>query len=284
MGKITFWRLNMDLIYLLSCLAFDSLVILFAVLFGAIPGKWYRWKTQQLQFVFASISFFAGMLSCIFAKINEEYLLEINTLYTFSFLIIFEVLYAIVFLATLFRLITCVKTNGGLPNEYIYLRGYEYQLSNKLEYTLGNLIYMPNVKAYAIAENYTIIFSGARPEKEIDAGFICKKIGNKTYECLSYIDLNKEFRIKRIINKGINYLVILVFILVPLIVQYTDIAFIDTGNVDEFYSLYEFVVLFLLGSLGCRLFAKIKGFGKILHYLFFVMIIFSIYYFIKFFR
>ena len=274
----------MKLIYLLSCLAFDSLVFLFAVILGAIPGKWYRWKTQQLQFVFAIISFVAGTISCIIAKINEEYLLEINTLYTFSFLIIFEVLYTIVFVATLFRLITCIKTTAGLPNEYIYLQGSEYKILNRFEYTLGNLIYMPNVKAYAIAENYTILFSGARPEKEIDAGFICKKIGNKTYECLSYIDLDKEYRIKRIINYGINCFVILVFLLVPLLVQYTDIIFITTGNVDAFYPLYEFVVLFLLGSLGFKLFTKVKGFGKILYYLSLVMIIFSLYYLIKFFR
>ncbi len=274
----------MNLIYLLSCLAFDSLVFLFAIIFGAIPGKWYRWKTQQLQFVFAVISFVAGTISCVIAKISEEKLLEINTLYTFSFLSIFEILYTIVFLATLCRFITCIKTTAGLPNEYIYLQGSEYTISNKLEYTLGNLIYMPNVKAYAIAENYTILFSGARPEREIDAGFICKKIGNKTYECLSYIDLDKAYRIKRIINYGINCFVILVFLLVPVLVQYTDIIFITTGNVDAFYSLYEFVVLFLLGSLGCKLFTKVKGFGKVLYYLFLVMIIFSLYYLIIFFR
>lgn len=274
----------MNLIYLSSFLAFDSLVILFSVLFGAIPGRWYRWKTEQLQFVFATISFLSGMLSCILAKNNEESLLEINTLYTFSFLLVFEALYTIVFLATLYKLITCVKTNGGLQNEYIYLRGSEYQLSNKLEYTIGNLIYMPNVKACAVAENYTIVFSGPRPKKEIDAGFICKKIGDKTYECLSYINLEKEHRIKRIINYGINCFIILVFLLVPLLVQYTDIVFMATGNVDEFYSLYRFVMLFLLGSLGSKLFANIKGFGKILYYLFWVMIINSIYYLIKFFR
>lgn len=270
----------MNLIYLLSCLAFDSLVLAFAVGFGAIPGKWYKLKTKQIQFIFLTISFVVGIISCIIAKINEEYLLEINTLYTFDYLMIWQVLYTIAFVGALFG----IKKTAGLPTEYIYLQGSEYKISTSLEYTLSDLTYMPNVKTYAITENYTILFSGARPEKEIDACFICKQIGNKTYECFSYIDLDKEYRIKRIINYGFNCCVILVFLLVPLLIQYTDIIFITTRNVDAFYPLYEFVVLFLLGSLGFKLFTKVKGFGKILYYLSLVMIIFSLYYLIKFFR
>ena len=191
----------------------------------------------------------------------------------------FEVLYAIAFFGTLYRL----KTSRDLPNEYIRLQSSEYQLSNKLEYTLGNLIYMPHVEAYAIAENCIIIFSGARPEKEIDAEFICKKIDDRVYECLSYIDLNEEFSIKRIINNGINCLIVFVFMLVPLIVQYTDITVMATGLTHEFDSLFSFVVLFLLGTLFCKLFQNTKGFGKILYCLSFVMIILSIYYLIEFF-
>lgn len=274
----------MKLIYLLSWLAFDSFVLMFAILFGAIPGKWYKWKTIQLQFAFATFSFITGTLSCIIAKSNEEYLQEISTLYNFSFLMIFEYFYIAAFFASLFRFITCIKTTAGLPNEYIYLHSSEYQISNKLEYTLGDLIYMPNVTAYAIAENSIIIFTGARPEKEIDAGFICKKIGDKVYECLSYIDLDKEHKIKKIINHVINCFIVTIFLLIPLLEQYTDIVHITTGNVDMLYSLYESVVLFLLGSLGCKFFSGVRGFGKVLYYLFIVMIIFSLYYLIKFFR
>lgn len=241
-------------------------------------------EDTAIAICFCNYFIFLGTLSCIVAKINEAYLHEINTVYTFSFLIIFEILYAIVFFASLTKFIACVKTNAVSPNEYIFLRGIEYQISNKLEYTLGNLIYMPNVKAYAIAKNHTIIFSGARPEKEIDAGFICKKIGDKTYDCLSYIDLDKRFSVKRIIGYVINCFVLIVFWSIPFLIQYTDSVFMATGNVDELYPLYEFVVLFLLGSLGCKLFTKVKGFGKILYYLFLIMIIFSLYYLIKFFR
>lgn len=267
----------MSLIYLLSGLAFDSLVIMFAFLFGAIPGGWYKRKILQLQLFLSSFSFFTGALSCIFAKINEEYLLEINTLHKFSFLRTWQVLYAIAFFGTLYKL----KKIGGLSTECIRLKNTEYQISNKLEYTLGDsIIYMPNVKSCAIAKNCTILFSGARPEKEIDAEFICKKIDDKVYECLSYIDLNEKFSIKRIINSGINCLIVFVFMLIPLIVQYMDITAMTTGPTtpedDPLYNLFGSVVTFLLGALFCKLFKNIKEVvGKILYWLGVVMVILS---------
>lgn len=266
----------MGLVYLLSGLAFDSLVIMFAFLFGAIPGGWYKRKLAQLQLFLSSFSFFTGALSCIFAKINEEYSLETNTLYTCSFLMILQVLYAIAFFGTLYKL----KTSEDFPNERICLKASEYQLSNDLEYDTSGSTYLAKVKAYAIAENCIIIFSGARPEKEIDADFICKKIDDKVYECLSYIDLNEEFSIKRIINSGINCLIVFVFMLIPLIVQYMDITFMATGSTipkdGPLSNLFSFTVTFLLGALFCKLFKNIKGFGRILYWLGVVMVVTTI--------
>lgn len=266
----------MGLIYLLSLLAFDSLVIMFAFLFGAIPGGWYKRKLPQLQLFLSSFSFSAGALSCIFAKINEEYLLEINTLHKFYFLMILQFLYAIAFFGTLYKL----KTIGSLSTECIRLQASEYQLSSDLEYYTRGSTYMPIVKTYAIAENCIIIFPGARPEKEIDAEFICKKIDDKVYECLSYIDLNKEFSVKRIVDNGINCLIVFVFMLIPLVVQYMDITVMTTGPTtpedDPLYNLFGSVVTFLLGALFCKLFKNIKEVGgKIFYWLGVVMVILS---------
>lgn len=272
----------LHLIYLLSFLSFNSLVLIFAFLFGAIPGNWYKRKLPQLQFIFATISFLSGGLNCIIALINDAYLNEINTLYTFSFLIILEPLYAFAFFASIYKLVKRRQTNKVLPDEYIFLRGSEYQITNKLEYTLSNLIYMPNVQSYAIAKDYTIIFSGARPEKEIDAKFICKKIGDKAYDCLSYIDLDKRFSLKRIFNHIVNCFILIVSLSIPFLIHYTDSALMATGNVDELYPLYVFVILFLLGTLECKLFRGIKGFSKIFYYLALIMVIFSFGYLIQF--
>lgn len=271
----------MNLIYLLSHLAFDSIVIMFAIIFGAIPGKWYKKKIDQLQLVFATISFLSGTLSCILAKINEEFLLEINTLYTFSFLLLIEYFYIVTFLASIYK----IKTKNRIGNyQNIQLRSSEYQLSNELEYTIGDsMIYMPNVKTCAVTENYIIVFPGPRPEKEIDADFLCEKIGDKTYACQAYTILEKEHKIKRIINYGINCFIVLTFLSIPLLFQHMDTTFMTTGNTDEFDFLFRFVMLFLFGALSNKLFKNTKGFGKILYYLSIVMIILSINPIIKFF-
>lgn len=266
----------MSLIYLLSSLAFNSLVIMFAFICGAIPGGWYKRKILQLQLFLSSFSFFTGALSCIFAKINEEYLQGIHTLYTCSFLMILQVLYAIAFFATLYRL----KTSGDFLTECIRLQASEYQLSSDLEYDTSGSTYLANVKTYAIAENCIILFPGARPEKEIDAEFICKKIDDKVYECLSYIDLNEKFSIKRIIDNSINCLIVLVAMSIPLIVQYGDITVMATGPTapedDPLYNLFSFAVTFLLGALFCKLFKNIKGAGKIFYWLGVVIVVITI--------
>lgn len=268
----------MEITYLLSIVAFDSIVIIFAVLFGAIPGNWYKWRIEPIQVLFAVSAFLTGTICCIWTKINEEQLIAINSLYTFSFQLGFEVLYLIILLASLFRFGTYLKTKRELPNRYIKLNNSEYKITNKLEYTLGNLIYMPNVKAYAIARDMTIVFSGSRPKEEIDAGFICKKIGDGIYECLSYVDLRKSHTIKSIINTLINCLIIIVAFIVPVVIALMDATFINTGNVDSLYNVFEFLVLFLLGSIGSKLFANVNGFGKLLYFLFIAMTIISFYY------
>lgn len=57
--------------------------------------------------------------------------------------------------------------------------------------------------------------------------------------------------------------------------HYIDTVRIVIGNVDMFYPLFESIVLFLLGSLGYKLFSGVKGFGKILCCLFIIMVMFS---------
>ncbi len=139
---------------------------------------------------------------------------------------------------------------------------------------------MPIVKTYAIAENCIILFPGARPEKAIDAEFICKKIDDKVYECLSYIDLNEKFSIKRIIDNGINCLIVFVPMLIPPVIQYSDIAVMATGPFtpgdDPLSNLFRFVVLFVLGAVFCKLFKAVKGTGRIFYCLGFVMVIISV--------
>lgn len=104
---------------------------------------------------------------------------------------------------------------------------------------------------------------------------------------MSYIDLNEKFSIKRIIDNGINCLIVFVFMLIPPIVQYSDITVMATGPTapgdGPLDSLFSFVVLFSLGASFCKLFKNTKGFGKILYCFSFFMVIISIYYLIEFF-
>ncbi len=268
----------MIMIYALSIVSFDIMVLLFCFLFNAFPGKWYRWHTVELQFFLSMVSLFTGICGWCLSKKNEAMLIEKNSLFTASFQSISMVIYLVVFVASVYRFFGFRKTGTKLPNKYFRIDKKDYKIVNELNYTLGNLIFIPNTTAYAIFGASTIIFSGAHPSKEIDAGFICKKIGNNVYECISYIDFEKQDFIKRALKGLVNTLVIVVFLCVPILVAYTDYVFILEHNVDDLYSLYEFVVLFLLGSLGHNLFANTKGLGKILYWFFFIMRLFSIFY------
>ena len=274
----------MIMIYTLSTIAFDSLILLFCVLFNGIPGKWYRWHTVQLQLLLSVISLLFGTNGLILSKSNEKLLIDRNSLFATSLQSVLTILYLIVFIASVYRYIEFRKTKAELPNKYFMFCQGDYKIVNELNYTLGNLIFIPNIKAYAVYGTTTIIFSGRHPSEEIDAGFICKKIGDNVYECLSYIDLEKQTFVKRVIQRILNVLMIVTVLCAPILVAYTDYVFMLEKNVDNLYSLYEFVVLFLLGSLGCNLFGKTKGFGKALYCLFIIMIMISMYYLLIFFR
>ena len=68
--------------------------------------------------------------------------------------------------------------------------------------------------------------------------------------------------------------------LIPPVIQYSDIAVMATGPFtpgdDLLSNLFRFVVLFVLGAVFCKLFKAVKGTGRIFYCLGFVMVIISV--------
>lgn len=271
-------------IYIQFIVAFDLLVALFFVVFNVFPGKWYRWHTVQLQFILSMLSFIIGLSGYILSIYNRNYIQEINSLFSDSFLSIFLAFYFMVFISSIYRYISINKNQNDLPYEYIELSKSQYKIVNELEYSLGNLAYMPNVNSYAVCEKMTIVFSSARPLREIDAGFVCRQIGDDVYECLSYIDKSKEKSFHKIINKTISFISNCLFLLMPVLLTYTDYIFSKGRDIENIYNLYVFSIMFTFGALGSKLFYNSKGLGKWLYWLCISSLILSNYYLFIYFR
>lgn len=262
----------MNSIYVLSILAFDSAVLVFAFLFNVIPGRWYVWRIEKIQLMLASFSLVTNIVGSVIAIIYDSYLLNIGSLYTYDFHTTVGGFYVILLFCSIYKYISFVKREKKEPRKYIELRDTDYKLTSELNFTLGNQIYMPNVQTYAVTKDEVILFSGARPEKEINAGFICNKLGDKVYECISYCPLEKKHTKKSVINRIHSFSIVFVFMLLPVVVAYLDICKRETGNVNNLYKLFESTVCFGLGSIGCKLFSGTKGFGKYLYILGMIMI------------
>ncbi|HHT97311.1 MAG TPA: hypothetical protein GXZ90_05400 [Clostridiales bacterium] len=285
----------MTSIYIQFVVAFDLIVLMFLIIFNVLPGKWYKWHTIQLQLILSTASFVSGLSGYVLSIYHRNYIQEVNSLFYDSFLSIFSLFYFMVFILSIYRYITVNKAQKNLQHKYIELSKSEYKIFNELNYTLENkislenkhvlddLVYLPNVSSYAVYGEKLILFPGARPLQEIDAGFVCVQIKDNVYECISYIDKSKGKSFNKIVNKFITFMTSCLLLLAPVLLTYTDYVYIKGGSVENIYNLHFFNVMFISGSLGSKLFYKVKG-GKWLYWLCISSIILSNYYLVVYFK
>lgn len=260
----------MNSIYVLSILAFDSAVLMFAFLFNVILVKWYIWRMEKIQLMLASFSLMTCIAGSVIAIIYDSYLLNVGSVYTFDFHMTGVIFYCILLFCSIYKYISCIKRKKKEPRKYIELRDTDYKLTS--EFTWGNHIHMATVRTYAVTKDAVILFPSVRPKKEINAGFICNKLGDKVYECVAYLPLEKKHTIKSVINRIHTFSVVFVCMLLPVIVAYMDLCKRETGEVNNIYILFGSFMCYVFGSLACKHFSGTKGFGKYLYVLGMIMI------------
>ncbi|SDB39982.1 hypothetical protein SAMN02910298_01949 [Pseudobutyrivibrio sp. YE44] len=135
-------------------------------------------------------------------------------------------------------------------------------------------IYMPNVKRFAVCDNCIIVFSTVGPTSEVDAEFVCRKISDNQYECISFYEKSESKSLVSIISATMGYLIFFIAILEAMLITII-------GHIFEDESFHLFTIklcggsgIILLGLICIKLFSRTRGFIKFLFVPFGALMIF----------
>ena len=161
-------------------------------------------------------------------------------------------------------------------SDHSFYVGYDKRilLSEDFDLLLGDsFVLMPNVTKYAVSNNITIVFTSVVPETEIDAIFVCKSIGENTYECIS-IDRLENYNVKSIISY-ISAIMIAFLALVESFLLVIGFHNFDNTNINYvLLGIFGGIGLVFLGGVAIKLFKNVEGITKYIFIIFGCFMIF----------
>ena len=209
------------LMYILIIVAWECLVIMYGCLFNVFPGRWYRWHIINVQIFLSSLTFTLGVSSRLLAVINDEIFKE-RTAFTGDLQGPILFVNALLFSCSVIRFWEYKKRKEEVQVLRIYKD--DYKIVKELDDGIGNSVETTNVSTIAILDTSIIIFPGAHPDEAVDADFVCRKIGDNVYECLSYVALERHISLRSIINGAETALLMGWNFLLPVLLVYIDYA------------------------------------------------------------
>ena len=209
------------LIHALVIAADESMIIMFGCLFNVFPGRWYRQHIINVQIFLASLTLTLGVSSGLLAVINDEMFKE-RTAFTWDLQSPILFVYTLLFICSAIRFWEYKKRKEEVQVLRIYKD--DYKIARELDDGIGNGVETTNVSTVAILDTSIIIFPGAHPNEAVDADFICRKIGDNVYECLSYIALERHISLRSILNGAETALIMGWSFLLPVLLVYIDYA------------------------------------------------------------
>ena len=251
-------------------IAFGELLVLFVlVVFEVLPGNNYKKHIHQIQLVISMIGTAIVLIDILVMYFNPQLVWATNDLMDIEAFKYILFIHVIILVSSAYKYRSIIK--NGNSNVEFTLKKEEYTLSNEFDFSFGN-VSIPNIKRVAICNDFIIIFGGRAPTREVDAKYICRKIGEKQYECLSFETLDEKTIWDILSQIGTVSLVIIFSILPILFVGYghkwsnPDIrTFI--GNINTHLFLVGF------GLITIKLFKSVNGITKYIFLLFGFMVI-----------
>ncbi|MCR4996779.1 MAG: hypothetical protein K6A61_05695 [Butyrivibrio sp.] len=189
----------MFIVTVLTIIAWECIVAMFAFLLHVIPLKNYYKNIVKVQLFLSSSALILGLFVHYYVKMNYDSGIFYGSKWDDRGEPEMVILFLTFFICSLIHFVAD-KKNSRNKIETFVLRADEYKIVKDVEY-----LYMPTVKNYCEFDRGIIAFSGNMPNREIDGTFTCRMVKDGIYECFEYKALSGEnnklsfLRIKQII-------------------------------------------------------------------------------------
>ena len=190
----------MIIVIISMIIAWWLIVAFFAFATRIIPLKNYSENISKLQIVLSSCSVILGVFAFFYIKTNYSSGIFGESKWDEEGVALMLFLFSLCLIASLLRFFFDGKVKNN-KIETFELKAGEYRIVKEFDLTLGDYIYMPNVKSYCEFSGGKIVFTGNMPNREADGEFTCRMIKDGIYECLSYemsSDANRKIDFSRI--------------------------------------------------------------------------------------
>ena len=240
-------------------IAWELIVVMYAYILRVIPLKNYSRTITRVQIILSSCSVMLGVFAFFYVKINYNSGIFYGSKWDETGLAIMLFLLFLCFLMSILRFFFNRNASQNSEKTFI-LKAGDYRIVKDFDLTMGDYLYMPNVKAYCEFDGGKIVFSGSVPAQDFDCNFTCRMVEDGIYECLLYEILNKDIRVRtaQIMRIGFFILIAVDFALAMIWISQAPGL-----NIDLIGRLTSLLWWSLFGIGGLKLFKGAKGIGAI---------------------
>ena len=245
----------MLIVTILTIIACELVVLMFAFILHVIPLKNYTEKMSKIQLSLSIVATLLGVFVYFYLKTNyssgvfdkSKWDTELAKLFIFG--------YCWCLVASSLRFF--YEKKAEYTEETFRLMADEYKIVKEFNLTMGDYMYMPNVKAYCEFGKGIMVFTGRMPEHEVDGVFKCRMLKDGIYECLSYEVATNDYKKISLSNIIISVLFVLLAIDVALLIIWiSQIPGFNMGGIAHFVKSLSF---FLFGAALFNLYKGAKG-------------------------
>ena len=251
----------MFLVTIMTIIACELVVLMFAFAMHVIPLKEYVKKISKIQLFLSIVATLLGVFVYFYLKTNYSSGIFSKSKWNTELAGLFVFGYCLCLVCSFFRFFSEKKDKYN--EETFRLMADEYKIVKEFNFTMGDYIYMPNVKAYCEFGKGIMIFTGRMPEHEVDGVFKCRMVKDGIYECLSYEVLTNDYKKIIVSQISISALFILLVIDVALFIMW--ISQMPGFNMVFIARLVKSLSFSLFGAAAFNLYKGAKGiFAKLM--------------------
>lgn len=166
-------------------IAWEMIVAMFAYIFRVIPLKNYSKNIAKVQIVLSSIAVILGLFVHFYVITNYDSGIFYGSKWDETGAADMLFLFGLCLVTSLLRFFFEWKAKNNKV-ETFNLKAGDYRIVKEFDLTMGEYLYMPNVKSYCEFSGGKIVFTGNMPNHEADGEFTCRMVKDGIYECLSY--------------------------------------------------------------------------------------------------
>ena len=261
----------MEIVTLTTIVAWEFILLYYAFVLHISPLKDYTKNIAKVQLAFSSGAVLLGIV-CYLCIINGNYDSEkfYGSNWDAELAIYFIIAYCFFFGLALVRFVGEKKIKTG-KEEIFQLKAGDYKILKEFNLTMGDYMYMPNVKSYCEFEKGMILFTGQIPSGEVDCRFTCRMLKDGIYECLSYEVLSGKD--KNDILYKISGIVFILLAAIDIVIFGIWLSQDTRFHMDIISKLLKGLSLILFGSVSLKLYYGAKGIMAKMMFAFSIMLI-----------